>query len=326
MFSLLCALAFHFVSFSWIDSLPSPEHVRAQNPAQTGQPIRVSTNLVQVPVSVTDGEGNPIKDLKMEDFEVEENGSTVAIGHMGEPGETQLELVLVFDVTGSVFSQFEFEQQAATVFLKRIFREGDAASVLCIGFEPKVVLERTTSLAGALEGLAALQPSGASTAFYDSVITAARLLRASANPETRRAQIVLSDGEDNRSDHVLKDAIREVQQSDCIFYSINPSGLSIGLNRVSQRGQQGMESLARQTGGAAFLAEKLEDLELIYGRIAAELQAQYLLTYYSPDSRTDGGFRPITVRVPARPELRVRARQGYYAARSTIRRNAFGAW
>jgi Ca-activated chloride channel family protein len=320
LFLLLLVLACQPAAFSEIVCPSDPGQARTQNPAQAGQPIRVSTNLVQVPVSVTDAEGNPVKDLTLEDFVIEENGNPVTIEHMGEPGESRLELILVFDVTGSVFSRFEFEQQAATAFLKRIFRSGDAAAVLCIGLEPKVVLERTTSIDKALEGLGELQPSGDSTAFYDSVIAAARMLRTSADPETRRAQIVLSDGEDNRSDNLLTDAIREVQQADCIFYSINPGGVSIRLNKVSQRGQQGMESLAQQTGGAAFLAEKLEDLERIFNRIAAELQAQYLLSYYSPDSRTDGGFRPIKVRVPNKPELRVRARQGYYAARSSIRR------
>ena len=51
-------------------------------------------------------------------------------------------------------------------------------------------------------------------------------------------------------------------------------------------------------------------------RIAAELQAQYLLGYYAPDERADGAFRRITVRVPKRPDLRVRARQGYYAPKA----------
>jgi hypothetical protein len=51
-------------------------------------------------------------------------------------------------------------------------------------------------------------------------------------------------------------------------------------------------------------------------QIAAELQAQYLLNYYAPDERADGVFRRITVRVPKRPDLRVRARQGYYAPKA----------
>ena len=288
-------------------------------PAQTSQPIRVSSNLVQVPVSVTDEAGQAVKGLHLEDFVVEENGVPVTIAHIGEPGQTRLEMVMVFDVTGSVFARFDFEQHAATTFLEAIFQQGDAISILCIGPKPRLVLKRTVSLAEALDGLGQLKPTGASTAFYDSVIEAARTLAGPPDPDTRRVQIVLSDGEDNYSDAELSDAVRRVQQADCIFYSINPGGSSIRLNKVSQRGQEGMEELAKQTGGAAFLAEKTDDLTVIYGRIAAELKAQYLLSYYAPESKTKDDFRHISVRLPKHPDLRVRARLGYYASSSSIR-------
>ena len=59
-----------------------------------------------------------------------------------------------------------------------------------------------------------------------------------------------------------------------------------------------------------------EALDRVFRQIAAELQAQYLLGYYAPDDRADGGFRQIAVRVPKRPELGVRARKGYYAPKA----------
>jgi Ca-activated chloride channel family protein len=57
-------------------------------------------------------------------------------------------------------------------------------------------------------------------------------------------------------------------------------------------------------------------LDRVFRQIAAELQAQYLIGYYAPDERADGAFRRITVRVLKRPDLRVRARQGYYAPKA----------
>jgi Ca-activated chloride channel family protein len=299
------------------------EHFASQNPAkqapaQVGT-IRINTSLVLIPVSVTDVSGNAVKNLLLEDFAVLENGSPVVLEHVGEPGLTKLDMVLVFDVTGSTRPRFDFEQQAATSFLKSLFRARDAVSILGIASKPKILLQRTESLIAALDGLGQLQPSGAATAFFDSVIAASQLFSGPADPDTRRVMVVLSDGEDNFSAMKLADALRVVQLSDCIFYSINPGGPSIRLNKVSLRGQQGMEALAEQTGGAAFLAERLQDLGGIYGRIAAELQAQYLLSYYSPDPKADGSFRSIAVRLPDQPELRVRARQGYYASKSVSR-------
>ena len=66
----------------------------------------------------------------------------------------------------------------------------------------------------------------------------------------------------------------------------------------------------------AFLPDKLEDLDAVFRQITAELQAQYLLGYYSSDERTDGGYRRINVRVAKRSDLRVRARKGYYAPKA----------
>ena len=323
---LLCALSLAFIPTPAIPEvrerakgaeLSEPPR---QLPSQVNPPIRISSNLVQVPVSVTDAAGQPVLGMRVQDFVVQEDGTPVPIAHMGEPGQTRLDVVLLFDVSGSVFARFDFEQQAATAFLKTIFRPSDTVAILGIATKPEVVLQPTSSLADSLAGLARLKPSGASTAFYDSLIASAHLLAGSTDPDTRRVQIILSDGEDNISELQLADALREVQRADCLFYSINPGGPSIRLNKVSLRGQQGMEELAAQTGGFAFLAEKLQDLEAIYGRIAVELQSQYLLTYYSPDAKADGTFRRISVRVPGKPELRIRSRQGYYPARSPSRR------
>jgi Ca-activated chloride channel family protein len=293
--------------------------VRASTPAAqepAGDPsstIRVSTNLVMVPVSVTDRSGNVIRDLRAEDFHLEENGRRESVEKVVEPGETPLDLALLIDVSGSVAARFEFERQAAERFLTKAWRPGDRLSVFSIGPEPRLVQTKTSELSVALAQLRTLTGTRSSTAFFDAVVTAARFLRKSPAPDTRRVEVVLSDGEDNDSaEFRLSSALQEVQRSDCIFYSINPSGPSIHLNEVSLGGQAAMEALAHQTGGTAFVAEHAEELESMFDRIATELRAQYLLEYYSSDQRKDGAFRQIVVKVPARPDLRIRARQGYY--------------
>ena len=72
-----------------------------------------------------------------------------------------------------------------------------------------------------------------------------------------------------------------------------------------------MQSIAESTGGNAFVPDGEQNLERVFNEIAAELRGQYLLQYYS-NSQTGPEFRTIKVSIPARPELRVRARQGYY--------------
>jgi Ca-activated chloride channel homolog len=173
---------------------------------------------------------------------------------------------------------------------------------------------RVVGVDKAVAAALAVNPTREATAFFDTLVEAAQHLSKTAEPGSRRVIVVISDGEDTFSEkYKLPDALKELQRADCLFYSINPSGPSIRLNKISLKGQDGMVSLASTTGGAAFLPDGAAALDKVFRQIAAELQAQYLLGYYAPDERTDGAFRRITVRVPKRLELRIRARQGYYS-------------
>jgi Ca-activated chloride channel family protein len=112
------------------------------------------------------------------------------------------------------------------------------------------------------------------------------------------------------------EVLGEVQKADVTFYSINPTGSAVWLNGPGVRAQKGMELVSEGTGGTAFLPNKVEDLDQVFRQIIAELRAQYLVQYYSSDETSpNGSFLPIKVHVPQRPELKVRARSGYYVKR-----------
>jgi Ca-activated chloride channel homolog len=275
--------------------------------------IRVSSNLVTVPVSVTDSEGRAIGNLGIRDFLIEEDNRPETVSRIAEAGQSPLRLALLLDLSGSVNSRFDFEQQAAIRFLKGIWRPGDTVSVVAFTDHPRICLQASGSLSDALQVLSALKPTENPTAFFDAVVLSARALRQSAGPETRQAVIALSDGEDNRSNHVFSEALSEIQRADSIFYSINPGGSSIRLNEISLKAQSDLESLAKETGGDAFVSSNPGDLENIFYRVAADLRAQYLLSYYSANSLIDGKYRRIWVSIPNRADLRFRTRRGYYA-------------
>ena len=297
-----------------LQSPPQSTKPAQKPPQEQEEAIHLTSRLVLVPVSASDTLGKPVRDLTVEDFVLEEQGRPQAITSLGEPGKVPTEIALLFDVSGSTLAKFNFEQQAAVRFVKEVLKPADAVSVFSIGTTPKLVKSRTASSEEAITGLMSLAPAKVPTAFFDTVVEAALYLGKAADPGSRRVLIVISDGEENYSEHYkLDDALRELQKNDCLFYSINPSGQALKLNEISIKGQSVMESMSSQTGGKAFVPERVEDLEAVFRQIAEELQAQYLLGYYSTDQRADGGFRSITVRLPKRPELRVRARQGYYA-------------
>lgn len=301
-------------------SPPSPEKPGGPPPREDeadldAEPIRIESTLVVVPVSVTDQAGQPVRNLAAEDFLLREEGQPQQIQSLGDPVKIPLEMALLFDVSRSIRNRFEFEKEAASRFLEVVLKPGDAVTLFAIGQTSHLVLERTVDATRAIAAVQAIMPSDEATAFYDTVSAAANYIESHAQSGARRVMVILSDGEDNNS-HLseLGEATRATQASNSLFYAINPSGPSIRLNRLSIRGHDGMARLAKETGGRAFLPDKLEDLTAVFAQIAAELEAQYLLGYYPAAEAKDGKFRRISVSVPTQPALRIRAREGYYAA------------
>ncbi len=302
--------------------------------------VRVSSNLVVVPVSVTEASGQPVLGLKATDFRLEEEGRPQEITELGNPEQVPLDIAILLDVSGSVDARFAFEQQAAAGFLKQVLRAGDRATVFAIDEKPRFVQE-LTSAAHAAEKLMAVTSAKGFTAFFDTVLEAARYLEKSSGAGRRKVIVVISDGDDtarmldapsdqnknptlrvtgkeaqlNLIDRSVSEVQKEVQRAEITFYSINPSGNTMHLNVRTARSEQGMEKIAEATGGAAFIPARLEDLSAMFNRITAELRSQYLLQYYSNNDSPSGKFLRIKVNLSTQPQLRIRARQGYYPKR-----------
>jgi VWFA-related protein len=295
----------------------SQEPTQKQDTQKQDETIHLSSRLVLVPISASDSSGQPVKDLTSADITIEEDGRPQQVVSLGAPGKTPIDIGLLLDVSGSTQKQFVFEQQAAVQFITDILKSNDAVSLFSIGAVPQLVRARTANRDEAVAGLMSIMPSNDPTAFFDSIVEAAVYLDRNADPGSRRVLVVISDGEENYSKYsTLDDALTQLQKTDCLFYAINPSGGGIRLNRISLRGQGFMEAMASETGGRAFNVSKAQELEPVFGKIAAELQAQYLFGYYAVDEPASSGFRRIAVRAPRRPDLRIRARQGYYVRKN----------
>jgi Ca-activated chloride channel homolog len=309
--------------------------------------VRVTSNLVMVPVSVTDSQGQAIQGLQVSDFRLEEEGKQQEIAEIGDPEQIPLDIAILFDISSSVSQKgfFQFQQNAAASFLRLVMKPADKAAIFTIAAEPTLVQPLASAETAAAKMVAIpAATSSVPTAFYDSVIAAAKYLSDKSPSRHRRVIVVISDGDDNFSESIkglsiaearatmkgestpasalvaLQDkhrrAITSVQQAvlraDVTFYSVNPGGPSVKLNQIAMRAQTGMSTVADASGGTAFLPEE-KDLEVVFRQVAAELRGQYLLQYYANADVPIGQFRRISVAVPTRPQARVRARQGYYA-------------
>lgn len=173
--------------------------------------IRVASNLVLVPVSVSDEAGRIVADLEAADFSIEEDGRGVTAVKLGEPGEVPLDLALLLDISGSLNPRFEFQLQAAIRFLRKVVRDQDTVTLLTVESHPRILTERTPSVDEAIGQLQCLHPTFEATAFYDAVVKATRTFGPRPPAGSRRALVALSDGEDNRSENTkLQESIQAV--------------------------------------------------------------------------------------------------------------------
>ena len=339
-----------------VKDMPPPPPLWKPKPTPTPTPpekevievIRTNSNLVMVPVSVTDQTGTAVQGLTKTDFRLEEEGKPQEISGISDPEQVPLAIALLFDISSSTSQKgfFASQQKAAATFLKLVMKPADKAAIFTITDQATMVQPLASSETSAAKMLtipAATTP--VPTAFYDTVSAAAKYLMANAPSNYRRVIVVLSDGDDNFSEIIRELSMAEaravqsgkqpfagtraglqqrhqvavaaveksVQQADVIFYSVNPGGPSVKLNQIAMRAERGMESIAEKTGGTAFVPDSDQDLERVFRQVAAELRGQYLLQYYANADAPPGQFRKIEVAVPARNDVRVRARQGYYA-------------
>ena len=318
--------------------MPTPTPTPAPPPKDEDYDVvRVTSNLIVVPVSVTDTSGQPVLGLKVPAFRLEEEGRPQEIAEIGDPEQVPLDIAILIDVSGSVDARFTFEQQAAASFLKQVLKPSDRATIFAISETPRFVQE-LTSAERATQKLMAITSDKGSTAFFDTVLAASRYLEKSSGSGRRKVIVAISDGDDTARilelssaqsrgadikliglegqlrlvERAVAEVQREVQRAEVTFYSINPSGNTMHLNVRTARAEKGMQRIAEATGGAAFVPARLEELNAMFNRIASELRSQYLLQYYSNNESESTKFLRIKVDVPARPALRVRSRQGYY--------------
>jgi Ca-activated chloride channel family protein len=173
-------------------------------PAPTPEPeyevLKVSSNLVVVPVSVTDAQGQPVMGLKQTDFNIQEDGKAQEISQLGDPEQVSLDIALLIDVSSSVTERFAFEEEAATRFLKQVLRPNDHATLYAIDRAPRLEQARSTADIATARLMTIKAATGPSpTAFYDTVVEAARYLALNSPEQNRRVIVVISDGEDNFS-------------------------------------------------------------------------------------------------------------------------------
>jgi Ca-activated chloride channel family protein len=270
--------------------------------------------IINLNLSVTDAADNYVTNLDSKDFAVYEDGIRQELSlftHENLP----ISMVIMIDTSASMEEKIAVAQQAAIRFIKTL-RPVDLAQIVQFN-DRATTLQPFTNDHEALETAILATETSGPTALHNALYIALKDLARDRNPKElrRRAIVLLSDGEDTAS-LVTDDQVLELAKKN----EINIYAISLRPNRPQDRMRQAfsqaeylLTSLARETGGRVYFPASLSELDAVYDRIAEELRTLYSVGYVSSNSRRDGKWRRIVVRVPDHEGVTVRHKLGYYA-------------
>lgn len=276
-----------------------------------GPPLKSSIELTVVTATVVDADGRLVPDLTQNAFQIFEDGVQQTITQFTHE-RVPLGLGLLLDVSDSMFGQRILDARAAVErFLLELLAPTDAYFVMAFNHEPTLLTPWTSEPGAVRQALASLHPSG-STAIYDAVARALPLV--DHRTRERAALVVISDGADTASDITLRQLRTALQRSDAFVYAIAiDSPARYALNASVDATALG--EVTNPTGGHTQVVHDADELAAATGRIAEELNTQYMLGYSSPHPG-DGQYHSIRVKTTS-AGYRVRARNGYLAVRQT---------
>ena len=276
--------------------------------AQDDDVIRTNTELVVLNITVTDKAGQYVKGLKASDFKIYEDGVEVKPNTIASFSlqESPYAAVVLLDSSGSMEARFSLARSAAIRFLDGL-RPEDVAAVY--RFDSKV--ERVQEFSGGrdLAPIAYAIKAKGMTTLNDAIVEASK--RLADRTEVRKAIVVLSDGMDTFSKASSEKAVETALAVGASIYAVDMSTLEVA-GTTRRQGAPSLKGFAEKTGGRFITTPGGPALRDAFTGIADELGHQYTLAYRPVNTKRDGKWRALEVKVK-RDDLEVRTRKGYRA-------------
>lgn len=266
---------------------------------------KIKVTRVFIPVTVTDGSGNYVIDLKKEDFEIREDGKEQAILDLSLSERSLVRLIMLIDVSSSMRNNMPMVKKAAHILLSRIllFRKNQAMVV----FFNKEIFQDIESFSNDLtelfNSIDTVLPFG-STALYDAIH---HCIRAFKPVSGRSILVVLSDGKDNSSYIDPFTLIKKAERTNAMIYIVGKT--QVVSEDIEYRAI--LDQLSEASGGLSFYIDKIDEVTRIYKTIEEDIHSSYVLQISSPE-RKKPEFRSVSVTLKNKRGLKVRTIKGYY--------------
>jgi VWFA-related protein len=306
----LCAL------LALLPALSAPAHAQTPRPTpdDAEEVLSVRTDLVTVPIFVTDSGRRRVPGLAAQDFRLLSDDRPAEISYFAS-GAARVALLFALDASGSAREHIERQREAALALLAR-FGRGSRAAVLAFAERPAVALPLTSDTEQVRASFRLGARVNLHTAIFDAALASVRAFD-STRPDAaeRRIVLLLSDGLDNASDTRPATVVEEANARGVSFYVIHfplyePAGERLGVRRPSR----GFRELAERTGGSYFLlgdaARALDphytyDLAPVFDAIVDDLQSQYVIGFYLDEAARREPDHKVELNLTRNRKLRV---------------------
>lgn len=338
---LLLSLA-AFPSAGWGQLAPSPDAPPVSNAPdappedQSIATFKIEVNLVDLFFTVKDKNGNLVPHLTQNDCSVAEDKVPQTLKHFVAETNQPLTLGILLDTSGSQQQVLPLEQQAGSRFLNQVLRAKDEAFLVSFDVNIDLLQDYTSSPrelaramdkaeintaggngAGGVPGLGGgpvpVHGTPKGTLLYDAVYMAANQ---KMNQESgRKAMIILTDGDDQGSQHKIGEAIAAAEKNNIIVYVILIADTGF-YGDFGYFGYSAAKRLAEETGGRLInVGNNGNKLEAAFQQIQEELRTQYIASYTPSNTKHDGTFRHVAVECKGE-DMKVHVRKGYFAPSS----------
>ena len=272
--------------------------------------FRTGIDLATFGVTVVDRKGEYLTNLSLEDFEILEDGQKQAIKYFARGTDLEngpeVHVGLLFDTSGSMTEDIKLSRSAAIKFLNTL---SEAKDMTLVDFDTEVRVAKygQKDFPRMVERIRGRKPDG-ETALYDAMGV---YLDGASEDEGRKILVLYTDGGDTHSTISFGDLMTLIRASDVTVYSVG--FLEHSRGRIEERAH--LMQIAEATGGQAFFPSTMKDIDASYDKVVAQIRAQYSLAYTSTNTKQDGAWRKVEIRV-TRPDLKgskILARRGYFA-------------
>lgn len=274
--------------------------------------IRTSTDLVLVPVTITDGFDRPVMGLDQDNFQLYENKKPQQIKHFSSE-DTPVSIGLIVDMSGSMKDKLERTREAIQQFCEASNPQ-DEFFMITFSDAPRLATDFTNK-SEQLENDLLTSASKGRTALLDAIYMGLRKMKDARYP--RRALLILSDGGDNHSRYSERDIRSAIKEADVLLYAVGTYDQYVNTQE-ELLGPELLRSITEGTGGKAYAVTDVRVLPAVTKSIGEQLRHQYVLAYQPQSKPHNGKWYKINVKLRLPKSLhaflRINARTGYYGS------------